>query len=136
MLPVLDITGNLTTNPDLRFSPSGTAIANVHIAANDSKRNQSGEWETVRSLFLGATAFNEAAETLGNAVKGQRVRLIGRLQTEEWADKQTGEKRSAIKLLVDFVSVYPPRQQGGAPQQHGGVQQGGWGDPNGAEPPF
>ena len=125
-LPTLDVTGNLTKDIELKFSANGTAVANGTIAANKSKRGQNGEWETIATLFQPFTAFGENAEALASAGRGGNARLVGSLETQQWDDKQTGEKRSMTKLIVDFARVFERQSQGG---QQGGFQQSQQGYP-------
>ena len=132
-LPTLDVTGNLTKDIELKFSANGTAVANGTIAANKSKRGQNGEWETIATLFQPFTAFGENAEALASAGRGGNARLVGSLETQQWDDKQTGEKRSMTKLIVDFARVFGRQGQGSAQNFPVGQQQNfpqrGQGDP-------
>ena len=132
-LPTLDVTGNLTKDIELKFSANGTAVANGTIAANKSKRGQNGEWETISTLFQPFTAFGENAEALASAGRGGNARLVGSLETQQWDDKQTGEKRSMTKLIVDFARVFGRQGQGSQQKFPTGQQQNypqqGQGDP-------
>ena len=122
-LPTLDVTGNLTKDIELKFSANGTAVANGTIAANKSKRGQNGEWETISTLFQPFTAFGENAEALASAGRGGSARLVGSLETQQWDDKQTGEKRSMTKLIVDFARGFGRQGQGSQQNFQTGQQQ-------------
>lgn len=130
-LPTLDVTGNLTADVELRYSQNGVAVGNGTVAANRSRKNeQTGEWDTLATLFQRFTAFGDNAELLAGAGKGTKVRLVGSLETEQWQDKNTGENRSATKLKVDFCSVFKRPEQGwGQSQQGWGTSQQGQQDP-------
>lgn len=130
-LPTLDITGNLTKDIELKFSGNGNAVASGTIAANKSKKGQNGEWETVSTLFQPFTAFGADAEALASVGRGGGARLIGSLETQQWEDKQTGEKRSMTKLIVDFVRVFDRQNQGGFQQPQQAQQ---WGAQQNAAP--
>lgn len=112
----MDISGNLTRDIDLKFSSQGTAVANGSVAANKSQKNEQGGWDNLATLYQNFVAFGTEAETLAAAGRGAKVRLIGTLETQEWQDKQTGEKRSMNKLKVDFCRVFEPHSQQ-VPQQ-------------------
>jgi single-strand DNA-binding protein len=104
MLPTLSGTGRATADPELRFSPSGTAVAKVNLAFNSRKKDQQGNWVDDQVCFLTATAFNRLAENLVETVsKGTEVVVTGRLQTRQWEDKETGAKRSAPELIIDSI---------------------------------
>lgn len=103
-LPTLTGTGRLTTDPELRFSPSGTAVAHVNLAFNSRRKNDAGEWEDGDVLFIRATVFREVAENVAETLtKGTEVVVTGRVKLDQWEDKQTGDKRSAPSLLVDSI---------------------------------
>lgn len=131
-LPTLDVTGNLTADVELRYSQNGVAVGNGTVAANRSRKNeQTGEWDTLATLFQRFTAFGDNAELLAGAGKGTKVRLVGSLETEQWQDKNTGENRSATKLKVDFCAVFKRQEpqgwgQQGQQQSQQQPQQGGW----------
>lgn len=104
-LPPMHGVGRLTADPELRFATSGTAVATVPLAFNSRRYNrQTGQWEDGDVFFVRGTLFNEpaenAAETYG---KGMEVVVSGRLKTDRWDDRNTGEKRSATSLLIDAI---------------------------------
>jgi single-strand DNA-binding protein len=102
-LPTLSGTGRLTGDPELRFSPSGTAVCKLNLAFNSRRRNQAGEWEDGDTFFVGAVAFKQLAENVAESlVKGNEITVLGRLKTEQWTDRD-GNKRSAPSLLIDSI---------------------------------
>lgn len=107
MLPRITVEGRLASDPDLRYSPSGTAMARMRVVAVDRRRNQqTQEWEDGDTLWLDATAFNKLAENLVESVqKGDLIILTGKIKTEEWNDRESGQKRSKIAMVVDTVGA-------------------------------
>lgn len=103
-LPSLSGVGRLTQDPELRFAPSGVAVLTVNLAFNSRRKNQAGEWEDGDVFFVRGTAFKQLAENAAECLsKGVEVHVSGRLKTEQWQDRQTGEKRSAVALLIDSI---------------------------------
>src|SRR4051794_35093478 len=102
---VITIVGNLTGEPEVRFLPSGTAMAKFTLASTPRTLDrQSGEWKDGEPLFLNCTAWRDMAEHIAESLtKGTRVIVTGRLQLSRWEDKETGEKRSAYGLEVDEI---------------------------------
>lgn len=105
MLPIMSGVGRLTAAPELRFTNAGMAVCTVNLAFNSRRKNQqTGEWEDGDVFFVRATAFKQLAENAGECLeKGMEVHASGRLKTEQWQDKQTGDKRSATALLLDSI---------------------------------
>lgn len=93
--------GNLTRDPELRYTPKGTAVAQFAIAINRVWSNEAGEkMEAVD--FIDCTAWGRTAETIGQYFrKGRPILVNGRLQLEQWDDKQTGQKRSRLKVVLN-----------------------------------
>ena len=85
--------GNLVDDPELRFTPSGVAMAKIRLAVNRRYRDQAGEWQEDTSFF-GGTLWRDAAENAAESLqKGMRVIVTGRLEQRTW-ETQEGEKRS------------------------------------------
>lgn len=101
MSNTINVVGNLTKEPELRFTTTGRAFCSVSIAA--SRRYQSnGEWNEVTSYFDG-TLWGDAAENLAASVtKGTRVVAIGRMEQREYTDKE-GNKRRAYDFVIDEI---------------------------------
>ena len=134
----LTIIGNLVSDPELRFTPSGSAVANFTVASTprsfDRTRN---EWVDGEALFLRCCIWKEAAENVAESLtKGTRVIASGRLKSRSYETKD-GEKRTVIELEVDevgpslkYASAKVNRTQRGEGQrQHSRqpVNSGGWG---------
>jgi single-strand DNA-binding protein len=136
----ITIVGNLTNDPELRFTPSGSAVANFTIASTPRTFDrQSNEWKDGETLFLRASIWKEAAENVAESLtKGTRVIATGRLKSRSYETKE-GEKRTVIELEVDeigpslrYASAKVTRVQRGNSQQ-GGQSQGGWGQNQGQQ---
>jgi len=100
----ITVIGNLTNDPELRFTPSGSAVANFTIASTPRTFDkQSNEWKDGETLFLRASVWREAAENVAESLtKGMRVIVEGRLKSRSYATKE-GEKRTIIELEVDEI---------------------------------
>ena len=99
------VTGNATREPELRFTPSGQAVASFGIAVNRRWQNrQTQEWEEAVSFF-DITCWAQLAENVAESVaKGTRVTVAGRLDQRSW-ETQDGEKRSKVEIVADDVAV-------------------------------
>jgi single-strand DNA-binding protein len=93
--------GNLTRDPELRYTPKGTAIARLGLAVNRSWKTETGELKE-EVTFVDVDAFGRQAETIGQYMKKGRPLLIeGRLKLDQWDDKQTGQKRSRLLVVLE-----------------------------------
>lgn len=156
------LTGRLTKAPEMKFGNSGTAIARFTVVTDRRQLNkQTNAWENVDSTFWDCTAFGALGENIAESLdKGDLVIVTGRAKQENWEDKNTGAKRSAIRVIADevapslrFATAKIQRtqrdggggnsggqSQGGQPQQNsnsggwGGQNSGGWGSAE--EAPF
>ena len=97
--------GNLGQDPESRFTPQGTAVTSFSIATNESWKSQNGdikehtEWHRIEM-------FGKRAETANEYMrKGNTVYIEGRLKTDEWEDKETGQKRRATKIQCDNFTM-------------------------------
>lgn len=96
------LVGNLVDDPELRFTPSGVALAKVRMAVNRRWRSQEGEWKEQTSFF-GGTVWREQAEQVAESLqKGARVIVTGRLEQRSWENEQ-GEKRSVVEVQIDEI---------------------------------
>ena len=94
--------GNLVDDPELRFTPSGVALAKIRLAVNRRWRGQDGEWQEATSFFTG-TVWREQAESVGESLqKGARVIVSGRLEQRSWETEQ-GDKRSVVEIQIDEI---------------------------------
>jgi single-strand DNA-binding protein len=106
------IAGNLTRDPESKFTPSGTCITNVSVAVNRRWKDQSGQ-EKEEVYFGDAIAFGKTAELIAQHFKkGMPIFLQGRLKREEWEDKNTGAKRSATRIIVESFQFVGKREDG------------------------
>ncbi|WP_404288229.1 single-stranded DNA-binding protein [Glutamicibacter arilaitensis] len=130
---VITVIGNLTADPELRFTPSGSAVANFTIASTPRTFDrQSNEWKDGEALFLRASVWREAAENVAETfTKGMRVIAQGRLRSRSY-DTKEGERRTVMELEVDeigpslrFASAKVTRTQ------RSGGGQGGFGNNGG-----
>lgn len=96
------LVGNLTADPELRFTPSGAAVANFTVAVNKRQRNQDGSWEDKLDGFFRCSCWREMAENVADLTKGTRVVVVGRLTQRDWQDKE-GNNRQSIEIQVDEV---------------------------------
>ena len=136
---IITIVGNLTNDPELRFTPSGAAVANFTVASTPRTFDKnSNEWKDGETLFMRCSVWREAAENVAESLtRGTAVIVTGRLQSRTYETKE-GEKRTVIELACEEVGPSLRRatakvtkaQRGGggnfASGQQGGGQQGGW----------
>jgi single-strand DNA-binding protein len=113
------LAGNLTRDPELRYTPKGTAIAKIGLAINRKWRSESGEMKD-ETTFVDVDAFGKTAETIGQYLKkGRPILVEGRLRYETWDDKQTGQKRSKLGVVLDSFQFMDSGNrsdsEGGAP---------------------
>lgn len=134
----LTLIGNLTNDPELRFTPSGSAVANFTVASTPRTFDrQSNEWKDGETLFLRASVWREAAENVAASLtKGMRVIVSGRLKSRSYETKE-GEKRTVIELEVDeigpslrYANAKINRTQRGSQGGQGGGGFGGHGNNN------
>lgn len=132
----LTIVGNLTADPELRFSPSGVAVADFTIASTPRRFDKTAnEWKDGETLFVRCSIWREAAENVAESLrKGMRVIAVGNLVQRSWEDRD-GNKRTSVELQVEEVGPSLRRAKavvtrtGGrsdAPQAHGNGPQAGW----------
>ncbi|MFF1882119.1 single-stranded DNA-binding protein [Pseudarthrobacter sp. NPDC058196] len=130
----ITVIGNLTNDPELRFTPSGSAVANFTIASTPRTFDrQSNEWKDGETLFLRAAVWREAAENVAESLtKGMRVIVTGRLKSRSYETKE-GEKRTVIELEVDEIgpSLRYANAKVNRTQRSGGQGGGGFGGGNG-----
>ena len=101
---VITVVGNLTSDPELRYTQNGLAVANFTIASTPRTLDRgSNEWKDGEALFLRASVWREYAEQVaGSLTKGSRVIAIGRLKQRSYETKE-GEKRTSIELEIDEI---------------------------------
>jgi single-strand DNA-binding protein len=95
------LAGNLTRDPELRYTPKGMAIAKISLAINRVRTNEAGE-KKEEVTFVDLDAFGNQAETLAKYMKkGSPLLVEGRLKLDQWDDKQTGQKRSRMGVIIE-----------------------------------
>lgn len=100
----ITVVGNLTADPELRFTPSGAAVANFTVASTPRIYDrQSGEWKDGEALFLRCNIWREAAENVAESLtRGSRVIVTGRLKQRSFETRE-GEKRTVVEVEVDEI---------------------------------
>ena len=101
---IITVVGNLTADPELRFTPSGAAVANFTVASTPRQFDkQSGEWKDGEALFMRCNIWRQAAENVAETLtRGSRVIVSGRLKQRSYETRE-GEKRTVVELEVDEV---------------------------------
>ena len=131
---VITIIGNLTADPELRFTPSGAAVANFTVASTPRTFDRaSGEWKDGEALFLRCNIWRQPAENVAESLtRGSRVIVSGRLKQRSFETKE-GEKRTVVELDVDEIgpslrnaTAKVNKTQRGGGGGFGGQQAGGW----------
>jgi single-strand DNA-binding protein len=133
--------GNLTRDPEIKYTPKGTAIAAFGLAVNRNYTTEGGE-KREEVTFIDLEAYARLAEIIGEyCKKGRPIFVEGRLKLDQWDDKQSGQKRSKMKVVVETMQLLGSREGGGGGGGGGGGEegsQGGGGAPqrrNPAQPP-
>jgi single-strand DNA-binding protein len=101
---IITVVGNLTADPELRFTPSGAAVANFTVASTPRQFDrQSGEWKDGEALFMRCNIWRQAAENVAETLtRGSRVIVSGRLKQRSYETRE-GEKRTVVELEVEEV---------------------------------
>ena len=105
------ISGNLTRDPELRSTSSGTDVLSFSVAVNDRRKNSAtGEWEDCPN-FIDCTMFGTRATSLVNILtKGMKVAVDGKLRYSSWEDQETGKKRSKLEIIPNDVDIMQRNQ--------------------------
>ena len=113
------LVGNLTRDVELKYTQSGTAVANVGLAVNDRRKDASGEW-VEDTTFVDVTLWGRTAEVCSEYTrKGEPVLIEGRLKLDQW--EQDGQKRSKLTVVGERLQLLAGRRDGG---QGGGLEGG------------
>jgi single-strand DNA-binding protein len=113
--------GNLTRDPEVRYTPKGSAVADLGIAVNRVYTTDSGE-KREETTFVDVTFWGRTAEVAGEYLKkGRPVFVEGRLQLDTWEDKTSGQKRSKLKVIGETMQLLGGRPGGGG----GDAEEGG-----------
>ena len=105
------LVGNLTRDPELRHTPSGTAVCSLRLAVNSRRKDRSGQWVDKPNYF-DITVWGQQGESCAQYLsKGRPVAVDGRLEWREW-DAQDGSKRQAVEVVADSVQFLGGRAEG------------------------
>lgn len=103
-LPLVSLEGGLVADPEVRFSPQGKAWATARVACKDRKQ-ENGQWVDGDVTFVSIVCFGREAEHLvDSTTKGDSITVTGRLQQQEWEDKE-GNKRQSFRVICDTVGL-------------------------------
>ena len=112
--------GNLTRDPQLKYLPSQTAVAEFGLATNRKFKSANGE-EREDVCFVDCAAFGRTGEIINQyCQKGKQIYIEGRLKYDQWEDKQGGGKRSKLSVVVENFQFLGGRDSGGGPPSQGG----------------
>src|SRR6476661_8692099 len=127
--------GNLTRDPEVRYTPKGTAVTELGMAVNRVYTAENGE-KREETTFVDVTLWGRTAEIAGEYLKkGRPVFIEGRLQLDTWDDKQSGQKRSKLKVVGEGLQLLGGRPGGGGGGGGGGDEEGGSRSSRPAPPP-
>jgi len=111
--------GNLTRDPEVRYTPKGTAVADIGLAVNRVYSAEDGE-KKEETTFVDVTLWGRQAEVAGQYLKkGRPVFIEGRLQLDTWDDKQTGQKRSRLRVVSENMQLLGSRSESEGPPSSG-----------------
>ncbi len=118
--------GNLTRDPEVRYTPKGTAVGDLGLAVNRRVSDGNGNWSD-EVTFVDVTVWGTNAENAQKYLtKGRGVFIEGRLQMDTWEDKQSGQKRSKLKVVAEVPQFLPDGKGGATPGSGGGGGGGGY----------
>jgi single-strand DNA-binding protein len=105
--------GNLGKDPEVKYTPSGMAVANFSLATSSSVKDKDGNWQD-KTEWHNIKAFGRTAEIAGEYLKkGRTVYLEGRIHYESWDDKETGQKKYRTEILVNELTLVGGQREGG-----------------------
>jgi single-strand DNA-binding protein len=108
------LVGNLTRDPELRHTPSGTAVCSLRVAVNTRRKDETGQW-TDKPNYFDITVWGQQGENCAQYLaKGRPIAVDGRLEWREW-EAQDGTKRQAVEIVADSVQFLGGRMEGEAP---------------------
>ena len=110
------LVGNLGKDPEVKYTPSGVPVAKFSIATNERYKDKGGEWQD-RTEWHNLVAFQRTAEIVGEYLKkGSKVYIEGRLQTSNWEDKQSGEKKYRTEIIIQDLVLLSGRGDSESPE--------------------
>ena len=121
--------GNLTRDPEIKYTPKGSAVADLGLAINRNYTLENGE-KREETTFVDVVLWGRLAEIAGEYLKkGRPVYIEGRLQLDSWDDKQTGQKRTKMRVVGEGLQLLGSRGDGGGGGGGGGEPGGGHSSP-------
>lgn len=118
--------GNLTRDPQVRYTPSGTAVTEIGLAVNRTWFDKQTNTRKEDTTFVDVTLWARTAEVAGEYLsKGRPVLIEGRLQLDQWDDKETGQKRSKLRVIGENMTMLGTGGGGSGGGSRGGNQQSG-----------
>lgn len=129
------IIGNLGADPEIKYTPNGTAVANLRIATAENRKNKEGEWEE-RTEWHRIVLYSRLAENAKDYLhKGSKVYIEGRIETRSWED-QSGQKRYMTEIVGNDLMFLDPKGQN-APDgnEHQSAPRSGGGSPSRSQSP-
>ncbi len=115
------LVGNLTRDPEVRYTTGGSAVCDITLAVNYQWTDKRSNERKEEVSFIDVTLWGRTAEIAGEYLaKGRPVLVEGRLHQDKWDDKDTGQKRSKLKVVADTMQLLGGRSEGGAPAAGGG----------------
>ena len=128
----VQLMGNITRDPEVRYTPKGTAVTDISLAINRSFNSDDGE-RREETTFVDITFWGRQAEVIGEYMKkGRPLYVEGRLQLDSWEDKTTGQQRSRLKVVGENFQFLGGREEGGG----GGGASGGGQSRSAAQAPY
>ena len=123
--------GNLTADPELRYTPKGTAVTDIRLAINRYYAGDNSERQE-ETPSVDVPLWNRQAEVAGNYLsKGRGVFVEGRLQLDSWEDKASGQKRTKLRVIGENIQLFPrggdSSDMGGAPRQQSAPRSNNYG---------
>jgi single-strand DNA-binding protein len=120
----VQLIGNLGKDPEIKYTPQGTAVAKVTIATNERFKDKDGNWQD-RTEWHNVVLWQRLAEIAGEYLKkGGKVYIEGRLQTRSWDDKQTGQKKYMTEIVASDLILLGGRGEGGGGGEYSGGSRG------------
>lgn len=118
------LVGNLTRDPEVRYTPGGTAVSEIGLAVNRQWFDKNSNERKEETTFVDVTLWGRQAEVAGEYLsKGRQILIEGRLQTDSWDDKETGKRRSKLRVVAEQMTMLGSRGDG--PPARGGSGGGG-----------
>jgi single-strand DNA-binding protein len=120
----VQLIGNLGKDPEVKYTPSGTAVAKIAIATNERFKDKDGQWQD-RTEWHNVVLWARLAEIAGEYLKkGGKVYIEGRLQTRSWDDKTTNQKKYMTEVVASDIILLSGRGEGGSGGEGGGYSRG------------